>query len=108
MIARVRTGEFRRCRVVRIGHGQNSIGAVGKGDARHGGGYYGETDLYDSSWTFTIQKADPLSFASQAVSITFGDTIDNELTNLSGAAVTYTSSNPAVASFTGGSLVING
>ena len=70
--------------------------------------YYGETDLYDSSWTFTIQKADPLSFASQAVSITFGDTIDNELTNLSGAAVTYTSSNPAVASFTGGSLVING
>ena len=70
--------------------------------------YYGETDLYDSSWTFTIQKADPLSFASQAVSITFGDTIDNELTNLSGAAVTYASSNPAVASFTGGSLVING
>ena len=70
--------------------------------------YYGETDLYDSSWTFTIQKADPLSFASQAVSITFGDTINNELTNLSGAAVTYTSSNPAVASFTGGSLVING
>ena len=70
--------------------------------------YYGETDLHDSSWTFTIQKADPLSFASQAVSITFGDTIDNELTNLSGAAVTYTSSNPAVASFTGGSLVING
>ena len=70
--------------------------------------YYGETDLYDSSWTFTIQKADPLSFASQAVSITFGDTIDNELTNLSGAAVTYTSSNPAIASFTGGSLVING
>ena len=70
--------------------------------------YYGETDLYDSSWTFTIQKADPLSFASQAVSITFGDRIDNELTNLSGAAVTYTSSNPAVASFTGGSLVING
>ena len=70
--------------------------------------YYGETDLYDSSWTFTIQKADPLSFASQAVSITFGDRIDNELTNLSGAAVTYASSNPAVASFTGGSLVING
>ena len=70
--------------------------------------YYGETDLYDSSWTFTIQKADPLSFASQAVSITFGDTIDNELTNLSGAAVTYASSNPAVASFPGGSLVING
>ncbi len=72
-----------------------------------GDGYAAESDI-DGGWTFTIQQADPLSFASQAVSITFGDTIDNELTNLSGAAVTYTSSNPAVASFTGGSLVING
>ena len=76
-------------------------------DIAAGDGYAAESDI-DGGWTFTIQKADPLSFASQAVSITFGDTIDNELTNLSGAAVTYTSSNPAVASFTGGSLVING
>ena len=76
-------------------------------DIAAGDGYAAESDI-DGGWTFTIQKADPLSFASQAVSITFGDTIDNELTNLSGAAVTYASSNPAVASFTGGSLVING
>ena len=76
-------------------------------DIAAGDGYAAENDI-DGGWTFTIQKADPLSFASQAVSITFGDTIDNELTNLSGAAVTYASSNPAVASFTGGSLVING
>ena len=76
-------------------------------DIAAGDGYAAESDI-DGGWTFTIQKADPLSFASQAVSITFGDRIDNELTNLSGAAVTYTSSNPAVASFTGGSLVING
>ena len=76
-------------------------------DIAAGDGYAAESDI-DGGWTFTIQKADPLSFASQAVSITFGDTIDNELTNLSGAAVIYTSSNPAVASFTGGSLVING
>ena len=76
-------------------------------DIAAGDGYAAESDI-DGGWTFTIQKADPLSFASQAVSITFGDRIDNELTNLSGAAVTYASSNPAVASFTGGSLVING
>lgn len=76
-------------------------------DIAAGDGYAAESDI-DGGWTFTIQQADPLSFASQAVSITFGDTIDNELTNLSGAAVTYASSNPAVASFTGGSLVING
>ena len=64
-------------------------------DIAAGDGYAAESDI-DGGWTFTIQKADPLSFASQAVSITFGDRIDNELTNLSGAAVTYTSSNPAV------------
>ena len=78
-------------------------------DVAAGDGYEAVNNI-DGGWTFTIQQADPnLSFARNEVTITWGDTFENTLTNDGDGEVTYGSTNTAVASFdTNGDLLIHG